>query len=187
MKIRYCVLSLLFFVILVGFIFAGSPGTAIRSLPNTYTIGTPIIVSIDVTPLDGTSVWGIDEFFPINWNVVELNCIIVTTGEVCKGVNSVILKSDIQWGFSDGNEMILSYNIIPIDSDKNESIFFGRFTNYTRKDYFDSNILGDSKIQKSPILKQELKTSSINYQISIILIIIIVIIIGMGILLNINN
>ena len=165
---------LISFIMLSGFIFAGSPGTAVRSLPDTFVTGQSMSVSIDVVPLDGTTVWGVDEFFPSDWNASNVNCTIVSTGEHCKDNEFVLLKSsDIQWGILDSRERILTYNIIP---SKNNGTFSGRFVDYTGKNYSEFVVSGNTQIGQ--------RTINIAHVLSLIVGILIVIVIAIGIIVN---
>lgn len=144
-------------LLLLGSVFA-VPGTAIRSLPNEYFSLVPINVSIYVSPLTGTSVWGIEETFPTNWVASDVSCKLISNGTNCSDIDFVIRPNTIEWVAIGSQTSVqdydvnLSYKITPPSGTTGDAIFSGYVIDYTGIDYNEFNITGATVLNSPPII-----------------------------------
>jgi len=150
----YIIIGLL---LLLGSVFA-TPGTAIRSLPNEYTALVPIDVFIYMSPLGGTSVWGIEETVPTNWSISNVNCKLISDGNPCSAVDYIITTTGIEWVAIGAQTSVqdydvnLSYKVTPPFGTVGDAAFSGYAIDYTGPTYNEFNVTGATVLNSPPII-----------------------------------
>jgi hypothetical protein len=79
-------------------------GSAIRDFPDCYTPNTPVMVSIVVTPGQGTQTYAVEETPPAGW----------TVSEISENGQWDSMNRKVKWGlFLDNNTRTLTYKVTP--------------------------------------------------------------------------
>ncbi len=139
-------------ILIASLVFAGMPGTAVRTVASTYNPGSTLTVTVNVTPLEGTTTYGLDEKFPKEWTISKVMCTNVVTGAVCAPDQIFVLPREdtgevFFTNLPNNDEMIFSYDLTPPKGYNSQVTLSGVFEYYVGQEkHFTYEVSGTSII-----------------------------------------